>query len=467
MSNKPQTILFRADSSSTIGTGHIMRDLVLAEQFPEAKIIFAVQDLSGNINHKIKEKHYPVQLLSSNDIEELLALIEKHQAEMLVIDHYGIDIVFEKALKERYPSMVLMVLDDTYEAHHCDILLNHNVYAKAEDYKDLVPEECELRCGEKYTLLREEFLIEKQKGRQNRNDPAKLDVLVAMGGADHSNLNIKILKTLENFPAVHPHVVTTTANRFLPELRSYAADKKNITLHINTDHVARLMNKADFAIVTPSVTVNEIVYMNTPFIAIKTADNQRYMYEYLEKNNYPVLKTFDTYDLKNSIQRMIDHISIELVNFTDLTLDEKKMGLKWRNHPNISKWMFTQKPISLNAHLDYIESLKSRKDRVYFLVKKASRAIGVIDFTNIDHDNKRAELGIYSNPQIKGVGSILMTSILDYAFGVLKIETLASEVFKENSAAIKLYRRYNFKDTGTKEMGNRQILQMELDIENR
>ncbi len=49
-------ILFRADSSSTIGTGHIMRDLVLAEQFEDAGIVFATRDLPGNINHKIKEK---------------------------------------------------------------------------------------------------------------------------------------------------------------------------------------------------------------------------------------------------------------------------------------------------------------------------------------------------------------------------------------------------------------------------
>ena len=56
MSNKPKNILFRADSSSTIGTGNIMRDLVLAEQFQDAHIVFATQDLPGNLNHKIKEK---------------------------------------------------------------------------------------------------------------------------------------------------------------------------------------------------------------------------------------------------------------------------------------------------------------------------------------------------------------------------------------------------------------------------
>ena len=50
-----KTILFRADSSSAIGTGHIMRDLVLATQYPESKVIFATQDLEGNLNSKILE----------------------------------------------------------------------------------------------------------------------------------------------------------------------------------------------------------------------------------------------------------------------------------------------------------------------------------------------------------------------------------------------------------------------------
>ena len=51
-------ILIRANSSSSIGTGHIMRDLVLAKQYKNENIIFATQDLVGNINHKIEEENY-------------------------------------------------------------------------------------------------------------------------------------------------------------------------------------------------------------------------------------------------------------------------------------------------------------------------------------------------------------------------------------------------------------------------
>ncbi len=88
MSSK--NILFRADSSSTIGTGHIMRDLVLAEQYSDSKIIFATQDLSGNINYKIKESGYTIEILDSNDIEELDSLIEEFHIDMIMFtpEHY-------------------------------------------------------------------------------------------------------------------------------------------------------------------------------------------------------------------------------------------------------------------------------------------------------------------------------------------------------------------------------------------
>ena len=461
-----QNILFRADSSSTIGTGHIMRDLVLAEQFEDANIIFATQELDGNINFKIKEKDYKIEILQSNDIQELNTLIKKLTIDMIIIDHYKINDTFEKQLKIQNPKLKIMVLDDTYEKHYCDILLNHNISADSLKYKSLVPEHCELRCGSAYTLLREEFTIEKQKGRQNSNNPNNLNVFIAMGGADHSNLNSKILNVLESFPNIHAHIVTTTANQHIEALHKYISKKKNITLHINTDSIATLMNKADFAIVTPSVTVNEIVYMNVPFIAIKTAENQNEMYRYLDQHRYSLLEKFDTFKLLKKIEKITSK-EIEHVNFTELSLDEKKMILEWRNHPNIRQWMFTKESISLDDHLKYIDSLNTKDDRLYFLIKKASKPIGVIDFTNIDHLNKTAEFGLYADPALKGIGNQLMESIIDYAFNTLYLKKLIAEVFEQNHAAIKLYKRYNFKKVTMKQVNNRNVIHMELNNENR
>lgn len=460
-------ILVRADSSSFIGTGHIMRDLVLIEQYPNANIVFATQNFPGNISHKIKDKGYAIEILKSNDIEELDALVKKYASDMIVIDHYGIDYNFEKELKVKNPTLKIMVLDDTYEKHYCDILLNHNIYADETKYQGLIPENCELRCGAKFTLLREEFRVEKVKGRQNNINRGKLNVFVAMGGIDHTNINIDILELLREFSNIHMHVITTTANRNLAELKAYVADKSNITLHINTKQIAKLMNKADFTIVTPSVTINEIFYLGVPFIAIKTAENQRFMYEYLKENNFAALEHFDHTQLSQKISEQIDELKVALVNFIDLSQEEKKMILEWRNHERIRRWMFTQDIIELNDHLEYIESLKERKDRLYFLVKCNLKPIGVIDFTKIDLENGHSEFGVYSNPTIKGVGRILMKAILNYAFSVLKIDRLFSEVFEDNYRAIQLYEQYNFSKINSKTINRRNVIVMELKNENR
>ena len=155
-------ILVRADSSSYIGTGHIMRDLVLAKQYKNENIIFATQNLVGNINHKIEEENYKIELLKSNGFEELNKLVKKFEIDMIVIDSYDIDYNFEKKLKEDNSSLKIFVLDDTYEKHFCDILLNHNIYADEKKYKNKVQKNCELRCGSRYTLLRDEFLEAKK-----------------------------------------------------------------------------------------------------------------------------------------------------------------------------------------------------------------------------------------------------------------------------------------------------------------
>ena len=294
--NFSRNILFRADSSSTIGTGHIMRDLVLAKrEFNGDDVTFATRDLHGNINYKIKEAGYKIEILKSNDIDELNTLIKKLQIDLIIIDNYEIDYKYEKQLSILNPQLSIMVLDDTYEKHYCNILLNHNIYADEKRYRELVPKDCELRCGSRYTLLRGEFIKEKNIKRDKI-----YDMLLMMGGADTANLNIPILKTIpSNLQVV---VITTTANKNLEKLKEYIKNKKNIKLFINSNEVAKLINQSKFAIITPSVSVNEIYYMGVDFLAIQTAENQKEMTKFFKKNDFFVIEKFNIYEFKNLIK---------------------------------------------------------------------------------------------------------------------------------------------------------------------
>lgn len=158
--------------------------------------------------------------------------------------------------------------------------------------------------------------------------------------------------------------------------------------------------------------------------------------------------------------------NIQLLNFIDLKLEEKEMILKWRNHPDIRKWMYNQDEITLDEHLSFIDSLKSRKDKLYFLVKKEDEFIGVIDFTQLAEEIS-VHMGIYSNPNIKGNGKILLNKIIDYSFNDLKVKKIFSEVFAENNKAHNLYKNFNFKDISEKIVNNKKVICMELENENR
>ena len=276
-------ILFRVDSASKIGLGHFMRCLALAEQYKQDSIIFATQNLSGNANYKIKEHDYQHITLRDTTTQTLVNIIIDSAIDLLIFDHYDIDYEFEKSIKNK-TGVKILSFDDTYQPHYCDILLNHNIYAKDEQYKDLVPSFCELRCGEKYTLIRNDFKKIKSKNRQiNKNNPT---VFVAMGGADSANMNLKVLKVLIKFSDINVNIPTTSTNLNINSLLEFSQKYPQIHIHIDHPNIAQLMDSSDFAIVPTSATVYEVMYLNLPFIAIKTADNQKYVYQYLQEKTY-------------------------------------------------------------------------------------------------------------------------------------------------------------------------------------
>lgn len=158
---------------------------------------------------------------------------------------------------------------------------------------------------------------------------------------------------------------------------------------------------------------------------------------------------------------------IELKNFYELTLDEKFMVLDWRNDLNTRRWMYSSDKIDKEHHLKYIESLKSSIGRKYFLVFKDNLPIGVIYFTDIDTNKKSCEFGLYRNPDLKGVGNILMDKIINYACEELKLNRIVAEVFHDNLKAIELYKKKGFSIYDQKLKENKTITYMEYKYEDR
>ena len=261
--------LIRADSGSKIGHGHVRRDLILAQKFKD--VSFACIDLPGSLAGEIP---YPVFTLKSADVSELVNLIKEHKFELLVIDHYGISAADEKLIKEQ-TNVKILSFDDNYKEHFCDYLLNVNIYAQPQKYANLVPKGCELIFS---PLVRSEFYGEVKIKREK-----KFNYLIVLGGTDALNLTAKIASNLlaKNKKVA---VITTSANVNLSNLQILADSEPNFSLFINPNEVARLMNESEILVISASSLVNEALVLGAKFKAVRVADNQNEMAQWLAAN---------------------------------------------------------------------------------------------------------------------------------------------------------------------------------------
>ena len=110
------------------------------------------------------------------------------------------------------------------------------------------------------------------------------------------------------------------------------------------------------------------------------------------------------------------------INFIELSLDQKKMILEWRNHEKVRLMMVNKDPISLQSHLDYIRTLENRNDCFYWLVEGSDKSfVGVLDLLHVDLNSDMGELGFYLNPSEAGKGFEFMIECNYFVYGVLKL----------------------------------------------
>lgn len=150
-------------------------------------------------------------------------------------------------------------------------------------------------------------------------------------------------------------------------------------------------------------------------------------------------------------KQSVDMGSVLLVNFTNLTEQEKEMVREWRNSSAIREWMFTDHVITREEHSSFVQGLKEDNKSYYWVVKnKANEYSGVIYLNRIDVKSRNAYLGIYVNPceEKKGEGRVMMDALIRFAFNVLHFHTLKAEVIEGNVRALSLYKRSGLVEEG-------------------
>ena len=292
-------ICFRVDSSTLMGSGHVMRCLTLADALRQhgAEVTFVCREHPGNLINLIENKGYPVARLQPStpeydaapddvahaawlcaswlkDSSDTIAAMGETLPEWLIVDHYAIDYRWERKLRP-YANRIMVIDDIADRPHDCDLLLDQNLYQNMETrYDNLVPSECKKMLGPTYALIRPEFVYARNKNRQRDGQVRR--VLVFFGGVDPTNETEKALIALSGITVrqFEVDVVVGSGNFHKEQIKNFCEAHVEFHYHCQVDNMAELMVAADLAIGGGGATTWERCFLGLPAIVLIVAENQ-------------------------------------------------------------------------------------------------------------------------------------------------------------------------------------------------
>ncbi|NNJ72970.1 MAG: UDP-4-amino-4,6-dideoxy-N-acetyl-beta-L-altrosamine N-acetyltransferase [Enterobacterales bacterium] len=137
------------------------------------------------------------------------------------------------------------------------------------------------------------------------------------------------------------------------------------------------------------------------------------------------------------------------IKLLPLSEEHLPMVLTWRNDPDVRKNMYTSHEISLQEHEAWFKKISSDETKRYFIFELDNKPCGVIGFVDIDLLSRTASWAFYSgDTNVRGIGSLMEITALDYAFNELSLHKLNCEVLEFNAPVIKFHKKHGFRSEG-------------------
>ena len=279
-------IIFRADGNNSIGSGHVMRCLSIADAAKRAgeRCVFVTSGeefLSVIFSHGHECIVLNTKYTDMNaELNSFLPIIYKCNPSMLFVDSYFVTDFYLQRLWESMKKCngKLVYIDDVLAfPYPCDALINYNIFGpdKKEEYHSLYGKEKiptpKLFLGTLYAPLREEFqnLPDRIIKRQAQN------ILISTGGADFEHLTIELIKEVKKCRSLYTfHFIIGAVNQDKEMIHEISGDVPHIILYDNVTQMAKLMSCCDLAISAAGSTLYELCATQTPTITYILADNQ-------------------------------------------------------------------------------------------------------------------------------------------------------------------------------------------------
>ena len=218
--------------------------------------------------------------MTYNELKQTIKAIPKN-TDLLIVDSYALDEIWHKQLRP-YTKKIMVIDDLADRQFDCDVLLNQNLGTQIEDYKDKVPNDCELLLSCDYALLRPEFSNLREKALIKRKNTKEIkNILISMGGSDITNKTYDILQEVSD--DLNIVIILGGLSPHNKMIKNYAKSKNNVKVLVDADNISGLMFDADLAIGAGGSTSWERCCLGLPTLLYVLAENQRKIAENLEQ----------------------------------------------------------------------------------------------------------------------------------------------------------------------------------------
>jgi UDP-2,4-diacetamido-2,4,6-trideoxy-beta-L-altropyranose hydrolase len=492
------TLVIRADASGSVGAGHVMRCLALAQawQGRGGRTIWIghcpIEALRRRIRaadaafEPLEHPHpYPSDLAATRaSLSRIARESDAFEIIWLVLDGMHFDPAYQEAVRPAEGRM--LVIDDqaAWPQYHADVLLNQNLGAERHPY--VCDDHASFLLGPRYALLRREFLPQESWRRKpvelGKDRPAR--ILVTLGGVDPGNATSLVLEGLQRLDvAWEARVVLGTANPHGKNLSAPVAKGGPLVQFLNDVHnMPEQMAWADVAVSAAGSTCWELAFMELPAAVILLADNQRAVAGPLAEagtlvNLGPLAElTADRvaaelgvicrdakrrFAMGETGRRLVDARGAERVvavmSALDDPLPDDQLQLRlatsddllplWRlaNDAAVRQFSLSPDPITLEEHSAWFQAKLAREETAIWVFDFHGLILATVRYDRVDPQTAEVSLSVAPAFRRRGLGTKLLQRNLRLIRDRLGVKRLRAVVRQENVPSARIFVKTGFR----------------------
>lgn len=470
-------VILRADGNNFIGVGHLHRMLSLANMLcKNFECVFVSHEIPDFLLQELQLLSVPFikvgliayKMPDERKVGDEVAFdmdVILQGTEIVVLDGYWFGKKYQQSIKDK--GCTLVYIDDLIEEGNiADIIINHSMGVKVNDYKKISAGTC-IYAGSKYSLINVPEKFRHQQPPENIYS----QLLISMGGADPLNYTCKIVEGYKTFINRFEKVVIVAGNAYtyLQQLKTSVAGFPQVQIlqDVPKQDFLTVMQQSTAAILSASTVAVEYAHVGGVLAVIKTAVNQKYLYKGLIENGValPVEKMASASEkemvkLQANQKKIFDGRSAErfiklfneLViqsNFSFINAQEEHLDItyQWAASPVVRAYSFNQNPIVFEEHQHWFLNKIIQPGCIYLLAVWKNDIVGSLRF-DITDNNALISYLVSPPYQGKGMGRVLLAKGLDYlAQHNTSVTTATGYVMPQNTASVKVFERLGFSST--------------------